>query len=117
MWSDAESIARLEREEGPALREVFGRGSVRVALVAPVMGDWRGASSALQAAAGVGFLAARRLPRTAAFPGRMDDGDASPADGGRPPRTIIVSAFDRLGVSAALVLSLPPEVLAGGRRA
>src|SRR5437867_3589782 len=105
LWSDAGSIEQLEGEEGAALREVFGNSRLRVALVTPVMGDWRGASSALQTAAAVGFLAARRFPRTATFPGRMEKGAARSADGGTAPRTVMVCAFDRLGANAALVLS------------
>ncbi|HYS04856.1 MAG TPA: beta-ketoacyl synthase N-terminal-like domain-containing protein [Candidatus Dormibacteraeota bacterium] len=117
LWSGAVSGSRLEGDGGSALREIFGRGGIRVATVAPVMGDWRGASSAIETAAAVGFLEARRLPRTVVFLGGMEEGAVRSADGGTAPRTVMVCAFDPLGAGAALVLSLPEGVPPGVDRA
>lgn len=103
VWSGAESLDGLEREAGPALREIFGKdGGIRVALAAPILGDWQGASASLQAAAAARFLDLRRLPPTVALRGVPA---AAPA---RPARTVLVSASDRLGGNAAAVLTLPP---------
>ena len=117
VWSGAQSIAWMKSNEGPVLRAVFGRGSVRVALVAPVMGDWRGASSVLQAAAAVGFLASRRIPRTELLPGQPETEPGWSGGGGMAPRTVMIYSFDSLGAGAALILSLPIEDVKEDRRA
>jgi 3-oxoacyl-[acyl-carrier-protein] synthase II len=78
VWTGARSRREFEREDSPALAEVFGRDhAVPSALVSPVLGDWLGASAALQAAG-----AARSLSRGAA----------------------LITAADRLGGCAAVVL-------------
>ena len=79
LYRGARSEREFDQNDEPVLAEVFGRShAVPAALVAPVFGDWLGASAALQAAG-----AARSPARGAA----------------------LITAADRLGGCAALVLS------------
>jgi 3-oxoacyl-[acyl-carrier-protein] synthase II len=99
VWTAARSPRDFEREDAPALAEIFGHPrAVHVALVAPVLGDWLGASAALQAAGAARSLARRRLPAALLLP-------ATPAPPG--PRAALITAADRLGGCAAAVLGAP----------